>query len=160
MLDENFFPFILRKKRNSSRQTKANKLRVYFPVARNYLCNVGLFIYVRVHIVVEHVPQAQHSTAQNSTARHSAAQHSAAQHSTAQHSTAQHSTAQHSTARRNQPSQAANHVRADQSATTQSDRVGESKHVLEHLQPAAFSKQTETSKSVRPTKNTTTHKAA
>ena len=125
MLYENFFPFIVRKKRNSSRQNKVNKLRVDFRVARNYLCIVGLFIYVRVHVVVEHVPQAQHSTAQ------------------------------HNTTRRNQHSQAANHIRADQSATTQSDRVGQRKHVLEHLQ-----KQTETSKCGRPTQNTTTHKAA
>ena len=64
------------------------------------------------------------------------------------------STAQHST--QSYLHKAAKQVRAGQSATTQASkqasRVGESQHVVEHLQLAMFSKRSKESKPVRPTK--------
>ena len=68
MLDENFFPFFLRKKRNSSRQSKANKLRVYFRVARNYLYCGPFYICTSACCRRACTPStAQHSTAQHNT---------------------------------------------------------------------------------------------
>ena len=60
--------------------------------------------------------------------------------------TAQHGTAQSAL------DKAAKQVRADQSATTQASRVGESQHVVEHLQFDVLSKRTKKSKSDRPAK--------
>ena len=85
--------------------------------------------------------------------KHSTTRPGTAQHSTAQHSTTQLSTAQHSSAQHSQPAQAAKQVRADQSATTQADRVDSSQHVVEaFMQLAVFSKRSKISKYPRPTK--------
>lgn len=50
------------------------------------------------------------------------------------------------------PAQSSNAIRADQSAKTQTSRVGESQDAVGHLQLAVLSKRTKKSKNARPTK--------